>query len=83
MALLVLSDRIRVKQIGESIIDCRILFCREQPMEFTILFLATTIAMLIAWRGQRPLALGLFGAVLMACIATYLHHATDTLNLSF
>jgi hypothetical protein len=52
-------------------------------MEFTILFLATTIVMLIAWRGQRPLALGLFGAVLIVCIATYLHHATDTLKLSF
>jgi uncharacterized integral membrane protein len=52
-------------------------------MEFTILFLATTIVMLTAWRGQRPLALGLFGAVLIACIVTYLHHATDTLKLSF
>jgi hypothetical protein len=50
-------------------------------MEFTILFLATAIVMLIAWRGQRPL--GLFGAVLIACVATYLHHATDTLKLSF
>jgi hypothetical protein len=50
-------------------------------MEFTILFLATAIVMLIAWRGQ--LALGLFGAVLIACVATYLHHATDTLKLSF
>ena len=83
MALWVLSDRIRVKQIGESIIDWRILFCRDQPMEFTLLFLATTIAMLVAWRGQRPLALGLFGAVLIASVATYLHHATDTLKLSF
>jgi hypothetical protein len=83
MALWALSGRISVKPIGESIIDWHILFCRDQPMEFTLLFLATTIAMLIAWRGQRPLALGLFGAVLMACIATYLHHATDTLNLSF
>ena len=83
MALLVLSDRIRGKQIGESIIDWRILFCPDQPMEFTVLFLATAIVMLIAWRGQRPLALGLFGAVLIACVATYLHHATDTLKLSF
>ena len=83
MSLLALSDRIGGKQIGESIIDWRILFCRDQPMEFTLLFLATTIAMLVAWRGQRPLALGLFGAVLIACVATYLHHATDTLKLSF
>ncbi|MBT1513947.1 hypothetical protein KIP88_25970 [Bradyrhizobium sp. SRL28] len=52
-------------------------------MEFTLLFLATAIVMLIAWRGPRPLALALFGAVLIACVATYLHHATDTLKLSF
>ncbi|MEH2533665.1 CHASE2 domain-containing sensor protein [Bradyrhizobium sp. AZCC 1588] len=52
-------------------------------MEFTVLFLSIVIVMLIAWRGRRPLALGLFGAVLIACIATYLHHATDTLKLSF
>ena len=52
-------------------------------MEFTILFLATAIVMLTAWRGPRPLALGLFGAVLIACVAIYLHHATDTLKLSF
>jgi len=52
-------------------------------MEFTLLFLATAIVMLIAWRGPRPLTLGLFAAVLIACIATYLHHATDTLKLSF
>jgi hypothetical protein len=83
MTLWVLTDRIRVKQIGESIIDWHILFCRDQPMEFTLLFLATAIVMLVAWRGQRPLALGLFGAVLIACVATYLHHATDTLKLSF
>jgi hypothetical protein len=52
-------------------------------MEFTLLFLATAIVMLIAWRGPRPLALGLFAATVIACVATYLHHATDTLKLSF
>lgn len=52
-------------------------------MEFIILFLAVAIVMLVAWRGARPLALGLFAAVLIACVATYLHHATDTLQLSF
>jgi hypothetical protein len=52
-------------------------------MEFTILFLGVTIVMLVAWRGSRPLALGLFAAVLIASVATYLHHATDTLKLSF
>jgi Family of unknown function (DUF5993) len=52
-------------------------------MEFTLLFLAATIVMLVAWRGSRPLALGLYAAVMIACVATYLHHATDTLKLSF
>jgi hypothetical protein len=52
-------------------------------MEFTTLFLAIIIVMLVAWRGPRSLALALFAAVLIASVATYLHHATDTLNLSF
>jgi hypothetical protein len=52
-------------------------------MECTALFLAVTVVMLIAWRGPRRLALTLFAAVLLASIATYLHHATDTLKLSF
>jgi hypothetical protein len=52
-------------------------------MEFTALFLAVAVVMLIAWRGSRAFALGLFAAVMIACIAIYLHHATDTLNLSF
>jgi Family of unknown function (DUF5993) len=52
-------------------------------MEFTLLFLAIAVVMLTAWRGPRPLALGLYAAVLIACVATYLHHATDTLKLSF
>jgi hypothetical protein len=37
-------------------------------MEFTLLFLGTAIAMLVTWRGPRPLALGLFAAVLVACV---------------
>jgi hypothetical protein len=52
-------------------------------MEFSALFLAVAIAMLVAWRGSRSLALGLFAATLLASVATYLHHATDTLKLSF
>ena len=52
-------------------------------MEFTTLFLAITIAMLVAWRGPRPLAIGLFAVILVACAATVLHHATDRLTLSF
>jgi Family of unknown function (DUF5993) len=54
-------------------------------MEFTPLFLAITItiAMLIAWRGPHPLAIGLSAVILFACVATFLHHATDRLSLSF
>ena len=52
-------------------------------MEFTALFLAVTIMMLVAWFGRRSLALALFAAGMIACVATYLHHATDTLKLSF
>jgi len=36
-----------------------------------------------AWKGSRALARLLFAAVLIACVATYLHHATDALTLSF
>jgi hypothetical protein len=52
-------------------------------MEFTALFLAITVVMLVAWRGSRTVALALFGVTLAASVATYLHHATDALKLSF
>jgi len=52
-------------------------------MEFTLLFLAVAIVMRAAWRSSHPLAFGLYAAVMIACAATYLHHATDTLKLSF
>jgi Family of unknown function (DUF5993) len=52
-------------------------------MEFTALFLAVTIVMLVAWWGARPRALALFAVTLIACVATYLHHASDVLKLSF
>jgi len=52
-------------------------------MEFTALFLAVTIVMLVAWRGPRSFSLTLFAVVLLATVATYLHHASDTLKLSF
>jgi len=47
------------------------------------LFLAVTIVMLAAWWGTRALALALFAVTLVACVATYLHHASDVLKLSF
>jgi hypothetical protein len=52
-------------------------------MEFAALFLAVTIVMLVAWWGSRAAALALFALTFIASIATYLHHATDVLKLSF
>ncbi len=52
-------------------------------MEFTALFLAVTVVMVVAWWGTRALALALFSATLLASIVTYLHHASDVLKLSF
>ena len=52
-------------------------------MEFAALFLLVTAALAAAWLGSRPLALALFAAALLASLATFRHHATDVLNLSF
>ena len=42
-----------------------------------------TVVLLAAWLGARTLALALFAVTLVACVATYLHHASDVLKLSF
>ena len=52
-------------------------------MELTLLFLSALVVMAVSWWGSRRLALALFSIVLAASVATYLHHATDTLTLSF
>ena len=52
-------------------------------LEFAALFVAVTVVMLAAWWGTRALALALFAVTLVACVATYLHHASDVLKLSF
>ena len=52
-------------------------------MEFATLFLLVLAVMVVSWWGSHRLALALFSIVLVASVATYLHHATDTLNLSF
>jgi hypothetical protein len=39
--------------------------------------------MAVSWWGSHRLALALFSIALVASVAIYLHHATDTLNLSF
>jgi hypothetical protein len=56
---------------------------REATMEFTALFLGITVVMMTAWWGSRPFALALFAVAFIASVATYLHHATDVLKLSF
>jgi hypothetical protein len=57
---------------GESITAWTLLHPGAK-MEFTALFLTVTIVMLVAWRGSRSLALGLYAATLLAAVATYLH----------
>jgi hypothetical protein len=52
-------------------------------MVFTGLFVAVTLVMLAAWWGSRAIAIALFAVTLAGSIATYLHHATDVLKLSF
>jgi hypothetical protein len=52
-------------------------------MEFTILFLCVLVIMAVSWWGSRRLALALFSIALVASVATFFHHATDVLNLSF
>jgi Family of unknown function (DUF5993) len=55
----------------------------EKKMEFTALFLSVLAVMAASWWGSHHLALALFSIALVASVAIYLHHATDTLNLSF
>ena len=52
-------------------------------MEFTAQFLGLTVVLLVAWLGSRRLALALFAVTFIVSVAIYLHHATDTLQLSF
>jgi hypothetical protein len=52
-------------------------------MEFTAQFLGLTVVLLVAWLGPRSLAFALFAVTFMISVAIYLHHATDTLQLSF
>jgi hypothetical protein len=52
-------------------------------MEFTALFLSAVVVVGASWWGSRQLALALFTVALIAAVATYFHHATDVLKLSF
>jgi Family of unknown function (DUF5993) len=74
----------QVRRITAPLDRSRMTFLESRTtMEFAALFLAVTIVMLAAWWGTRALALALFAVTLMACVATYLHHASDVLKLSF
>ena len=52
-------------------------------MEFAALFLCVVVVLTVSWWGSRRLALALFTVALIASVATYFHHATDALKLSF
>jgi hypothetical protein len=52
-------------------------------MEFAALFLGVVVVLAASWWGSRRLALTLFTVALIASVATYFHHATDVLKLSF
>jgi hypothetical protein len=52
-------------------------------MDQLALFLLFGAAMLVAWTGLRRMAIGLFCLAVVLTVADYLHHASDTLNLSF
>jgi Family of unknown function (DUF5993) len=69
--------------MGEDVAENPLAIVAATTVEFTALFLAVIVVMLVAWRGPRTLAVALFAATLIAAVATYLHHATDALKLSF
>ena len=50
-------------------------------MEFAVLFLIATAAMVAAWCGARTMALGTLAIGLVASVAILLVHATDVLKL--
>jgi ABC-type proline/glycine betaine transport system permease subunit len=54
-----------------------------EKMEFAALFLSILVVLAITWWGSRQWALALFTIALIASVATYFHHATDVLKLSF
>ena len=49
----------------------------------SLIFLLVGLAMVIALRGRRGVAGGLFGVALVLAVAWLVHHMTDPLKLSF
>jgi hypothetical protein len=52
-------------------------------MDFSVVFLIFAASMWAAWRRPAGPAILLFSIGMMLTIALYLHHATQTLPLSF
>jgi hypothetical protein len=47
------------------------------------IFLVMAIAMIVAVRGYRGVAIGFFGIGMVAAVLWFHHHATDSLKLAF
>jgi Family of unknown function (DUF5993) len=52
-------------------------------MDFTIVFLVFAASLWVAWRREARKAILLFAVGMALTVALYLHHATETLPLSF
>lgn len=52
-------------------------------MDFAVIFLVFAASLWFAWYRPVPPALVLFGVGMLLTAALYLHHATETLPLSF
>ncbi|HEY7669113.1 MAG TPA: DUF5993 family protein [Hyphomicrobium sp.] len=52
-------------------------------MDFFVIFLVLAASLWAAWRGPARASVLLFAGALLLTVATYLHHATDRLPLSF
>jgi hypothetical protein len=69
--------------VRRLLVECRQLICTRGDDGIHRVISGRNHCDAVAWRGPRSLALTLFAVTLIASIATYLHHATDTLKLSF
>jgi hypothetical protein len=52
-------------------------------MDIFVVFLVLAASLWVAWRGPLRGALMLFAVAMVLTVALYLHHATETLPLTF
>jgi len=52
-------------------------------MDFVVVFLILAASLWVAWCGPLRASLLLFASVMVLTVALYVHHATETLPLSF